>query len=225
MAVITSKRINIILPDKTIAVLDRITTKGNNATLLTSHCGTSLSEQAKRTSVFGPKRKQIASADHHLALAAEWIPLEDESFCGVREAEPIWRRATMPGWQLRRIYLVAADLAVRDSYKISQYAKNALLTFRKNTRILTPVSNNGHLKHRISIARTYWRICCDDRKNYEESDGGYSFSGTRHNVYCIWPICEAKVRRCCGSTCSAHYIYRTIRRSSGRFLRRFAPGW
>ena len=75
-----SKRINIILPDKTVAVLDRVTTKGNRSRFI-DHAVRQLIETQGRQSL----REQLragyrANADQDLTLAAEWFPLEEEAW-------------------------------------------------------------------------------------------------------------------------------------------------
>jgi len=75
-----SKRISIILPDKTVAVLDRVTTKGNRSRFI-DHAVRRLIETQSRESL----REQLkagyqASADQDLAIAAEWFPLEEEAW-------------------------------------------------------------------------------------------------------------------------------------------------
>lgn len=75
-----SKRINIILPDKTVAVLDRVATKGTRSRFIDravrhyvqSHGRASLREQLKAG--------YQANADRDLAMAAEWFPLEEEAW-------------------------------------------------------------------------------------------------------------------------------------------------
>jgi CopG family transcriptional regulator/antitoxin EndoAI len=75
-----SKRINIILPHKTVAVLDQVTTKGNRSRFI-DHAVRRLIETQSRESL----REQLkagykANADQDLALAAEWFPLEEEAW-------------------------------------------------------------------------------------------------------------------------------------------------
>ena len=75
-----SKRINIILPDETVAVLDRVTTKGNRSRFI-DHAVRQLIETQGRQSLREKLRAGYqASADQDLALAAEWFPLEEEAW-------------------------------------------------------------------------------------------------------------------------------------------------
>jgi CopG family transcriptional regulator / antitoxin EndoAI len=73
-----SKRINIILPDKTASVLDRVTTKGRRSEFI-SRAVLHFVETAGRGHLRARlKREAIANAERDLALAVEWFPLEEE---------------------------------------------------------------------------------------------------------------------------------------------------
>jgi CopG family transcriptional regulator/antitoxin EndoAI len=75
-----SKRINIILPDKTVAVLNRVASKGTRSRFIDRalrqyvqrHGWASIREQLKAG--------YQANADRDLAMAAEWFPLEEEAW-------------------------------------------------------------------------------------------------------------------------------------------------
>ncbi len=58
-----SKRINIILPEKTLAVLDRVASRGD--------------KQSLRLRL---KAGYLASADENLRIAEEWFPIEEEAW-------------------------------------------------------------------------------------------------------------------------------------------------
>jgi metal-responsive CopG/Arc/MetJ family transcriptional regulator len=75
-----SKRINVILPDATVAVLDRVTTKGNRSRFI-DHAVRQLVETRGRQSL----RNQLtvgyrANSEQDLAIAAEWFPLEEQAW-------------------------------------------------------------------------------------------------------------------------------------------------
>jgi CopG family transcriptional regulator / antitoxin EndoAI len=75
-----SKRINIILPDKTVAVLDRVASKGTRSRFI-DHAIRHYIETQGRSSL----REQLktgyrANAERDLAMAAEWFPLEEEAW-------------------------------------------------------------------------------------------------------------------------------------------------
>ncbi|MBV9745591.1 MAG: hypothetical protein JO099_17660 [Acidobacteriia bacterium] len=75
-----SKRINIILPDKTAAVLDRVTTKGNRSRFIDRAVRHLIETEAKANLRTRLKEEAIANAERDLALAAEWFPLEEEAW-------------------------------------------------------------------------------------------------------------------------------------------------
>jgi metal-responsive CopG/Arc/MetJ family transcriptional regulator len=88
-----SKRINIILPDNTVAVLDRLTSKGNRSRFI-DHAVRHLIEtqglQSLREQLKGGYR---ANADQDLAIAAEWFPLEEEALTRIKGARRFKRSA------------------------------------------------------------------------------------------------------------------------------------
>jgi CopG family transcriptional regulator/antitoxin EndoAI len=74
-----SKRINIILPDQTVAVLDRVTTKGNRSRFIDRAVRQLVEREGKANLRTRLKEEAIANADRDLAIAAEWFPLEEEA--------------------------------------------------------------------------------------------------------------------------------------------------
>jgi metal-responsive CopG/Arc/MetJ family transcriptional regulator len=74
-----SKRINVVLPDETITVLDRVTSKGTRSTFISRavlHYVDTHGRQAIRKQLEAGYR---ANANRSLSMAAEWFPLEDEA--------------------------------------------------------------------------------------------------------------------------------------------------
>ena len=74
-----SKRINIVLPDTTVSVLDRVATKGTRSRFIDRAVLHYVETQGKQH-----LREQLAagyraSAQPDLAMAAEWFPLEEEA--------------------------------------------------------------------------------------------------------------------------------------------------
>jgi metal-responsive CopG/Arc/MetJ family transcriptional regulator len=74
-----SKRINIILPDETASVLDRVTSKGTRSTFISRAVLHYIDTQGRQN-----LRRQLeagyrANTERDLAIAAEWFPLEDEA--------------------------------------------------------------------------------------------------------------------------------------------------
>ena len=74
-----SKRINIILPDKTVAVLDRVTTKGNRSRFIDRAVRRLVETEGKANLRTRLKAVAIENAERDLAIAAEWFPLEEEA--------------------------------------------------------------------------------------------------------------------------------------------------
>jgi metal-responsive CopG/Arc/MetJ family transcriptional regulator len=72
-----SKRLNIILPDKTAAVLDRVTTKGNRSRFIDRAVQQLIETEGKANLRARLKEEAIANAERDLAIAAEWFPLEE----------------------------------------------------------------------------------------------------------------------------------------------------
>jgi len=75
-----SKRINIILPDKTVAVLDRVTTKGSRSRFIDRAVRHLVEMEGRANLRSRLKEEAIANADRDLAMAAEWFPLEEEAW-------------------------------------------------------------------------------------------------------------------------------------------------
>ena len=74
-----SKRINVILPDKTVAVLDRVTTKGNRSRFIDRAVKQLVANEGKANLRARLKEEAITNADRDLAIAVEWFPLEEEA--------------------------------------------------------------------------------------------------------------------------------------------------
>jgi CopG family transcriptional regulator / antitoxin EndoAI len=75
-----SKRINIMLPDRTLAVLDRVAPRGNRSRFVSDavlHYVESKGQQSMREQL---KAGYLANADENLKIAAEWFPLEEQSW-------------------------------------------------------------------------------------------------------------------------------------------------
>ena len=72
-----SKRINIILPDKTMAVLDRVTT--NRSRFIDRAVRQLVQTESKANLRTLLRREAIDNAARDLAIATEWFPLEEEA--------------------------------------------------------------------------------------------------------------------------------------------------
>ena len=75
-----SKCINIMLPEKTLAVLDKVTSKGNRSRFVSDavlHYVETVGKHSLREQL---KAGYMANAEESLNIAAEWFPLEEEAW-------------------------------------------------------------------------------------------------------------------------------------------------
>jgi CopG family transcriptional regulator / antitoxin EndoAI len=75
-----SKRINIVLPDTTVKILDRVAPKGDRSRFISQavlHYVESVGKQNLREQL---KAGYKANAARNLEIAAEWFPLEEEAW-------------------------------------------------------------------------------------------------------------------------------------------------
>jgi CopG family transcriptional regulator/antitoxin EndoAI len=75
-----SKRINVVLPDKTVTVLDRVTTKGTRSRFISQAVIHYVETQGKRSLRSQLEAGYRANAQRDLGIAAEWFPLEEEAW-------------------------------------------------------------------------------------------------------------------------------------------------
>jgi CopG family transcriptional regulator/antitoxin EndoAI len=72
-----SKRINIVLPDTTVAVLDRVAAKGARSRFIDRAVRHYVETQGRESLREQLKAGYRANAERDLAMAAEWFPLEE----------------------------------------------------------------------------------------------------------------------------------------------------
>lgn len=75
-----NKRINVILPETTVAVLDRVSTKGNRSALIDRAIHHYVRAQGQFNLREQLKREGSANTERDLHMAAEWFPLEEEAW-------------------------------------------------------------------------------------------------------------------------------------------------
>jgi len=75
-----SKRVNIMLPDKTIALLDRVAPKGQRSSFISTAVLHYVESQGKRSLRERLKAGCLANAEEDLQIAADWFPLEEEAW-------------------------------------------------------------------------------------------------------------------------------------------------
>jgi len=75
-----SKRINIMLPERTLAVLDRVAPRGNRSRFVSQavlHYVETKGQQSLRQQL---KAGYLANAEENLRIATEWFPLEEQAW-------------------------------------------------------------------------------------------------------------------------------------------------
>jgi CopG family transcriptional regulator/antitoxin EndoAI len=88
-----SKRLNIVLPDRTAAVLDRVAAKGSRSRFIdraVRHYVETQGRQSLREQLAAGYR---ANAERDLAMAAEWFPLEEEAGRTIEESRKVKKTA------------------------------------------------------------------------------------------------------------------------------------
>ncbi len=75
-----SKRLNIMLPEKTIAVLDRVAPKGRRSSFISKAVLHFVESEGKRSLRQSLKAGYQANADESLEIAAEGFTLEEEAW-------------------------------------------------------------------------------------------------------------------------------------------------
>jgi len=80
-----SKRINVVLRDSTLAVLDRVTPRGGRSRLIDRAVCSLIKAEGKINLRERLKQEALANAERDLMIAAEWFQLEEEAS---RRTEP-----------------------------------------------------------------------------------------------------------------------------------------
>jgi CopG family transcriptional regulator/antitoxin EndoAI len=75
-----SKRINIMLPEKTLAVLDRVTVRGRRSQFISRAVLHYVQSQSRQSLIQQLQAGYQANADESLEMALEWFPLEEEAW-------------------------------------------------------------------------------------------------------------------------------------------------
>jgi CopG family transcriptional regulator/antitoxin EndoAI len=75
-----SVRINVILPEETIRVLDRVAPRGHRSRLISEAVMHYVSSRGRSHLAGQLKAGALANAKRDLAIAEEWFPLEEEAW-------------------------------------------------------------------------------------------------------------------------------------------------
>jgi len=72
-------RINIILPETTVAILDKVAAKGDRSRLINQAIRQYVETQGRRNLREQLKQEALVNSERDLAMVAEWFPLEEEA--------------------------------------------------------------------------------------------------------------------------------------------------
>ena len=75
-----TKRINVVLPEETIQVLDRVAPKGERSRVISDAVIYYVKARARRNLAEQLKEGAAANAQRDLDLAQEWFPLEEQAW-------------------------------------------------------------------------------------------------------------------------------------------------
>jgi CopG family transcriptional regulator/antitoxin EndoAI len=75
-----SKRINIMLPERTVAVLDRVAGKGRRSQFISRAVLHYVESQGRQSLKERLKAGYLADTEESLKIAAEWFPIEEEAW-------------------------------------------------------------------------------------------------------------------------------------------------
>ena len=75
-----SQRINIMLPEETLAVRDRVAPRGSRSRFVSRAVLHYVETQGKESLREQLKAGYLANASENLKIAAEWFPLEEEAW-------------------------------------------------------------------------------------------------------------------------------------------------
>jgi CopG family transcriptional regulator/antitoxin EndoAI len=75
-----NQRINVILPTATVAVLDKVATKGNRSVLIDRAIRHYIKTQSRQSLRERLKQEALTNAERDLQMATEWFPLEEEAW-------------------------------------------------------------------------------------------------------------------------------------------------
>jgi CopG family transcriptional regulator/antitoxin EndoAI len=83
-----NKRINVILPETTVAVLAKVAPRGGRSRLIDRAIKQFVASHSRRHLRARLKQEALANAERDLAMAAEWFPLEEEAWLRATTKKP-----------------------------------------------------------------------------------------------------------------------------------------
>jgi len=82
-----TRRINIVLPEETIKVLDRVAPKGNRSRLISEAVMHYVTSKAKTKLAERLKAGYLANAERDLKLAEEWFSVDEKAWQHAKPAK------------------------------------------------------------------------------------------------------------------------------------------
>jgi len=89
-----SVRINVILPDETVQLLDRVAPEGNRSRLISDAVMDYVSSRGRSNLAAQLKAGALANAVRDTSIAEEWFPLEEEAW--QRQQKPLPKGRRLP---------------------------------------------------------------------------------------------------------------------------------
>lgn len=97
-----SKRLNIMLPDATVKVLDRVVPKGDRSRFISQAVLHYVQTQSAATLRERLKQGALANAKLDLEIAEEWFPVEQEAWQKLEQEEQTKKRSRSAGKSISR---------------------------------------------------------------------------------------------------------------------------
>jgi CopG family transcriptional regulator/antitoxin EndoAI len=84
-----NKRINIVLPEETIRVLDRVAPKGNRSRVISDAVIYYVTDRARNHLAERLKQGALANSRRDIELVEDWFPIDEEAW---RHKKPVPKR-------------------------------------------------------------------------------------------------------------------------------------
>ena len=75
-----SKRVNVMLPDKTVAILERVAPRGRRSSFISQAVLEYVKTRTKRHLRERLKQEALADVERDIAMAEEWFPFEEQAW-------------------------------------------------------------------------------------------------------------------------------------------------
>lgn len=85
LRVTMQKRINVVLPEATLAVIDRLADKGSRSRFICNAVEYYVTSKSRKNLRQRLQQEAIETTSRDLEMAAEWFPLEEEAWASASE--------------------------------------------------------------------------------------------------------------------------------------------